>query len=115
MTDQSIDHDVLAHYSAALDEIRRLRIALAYEAAVLAVHLDYATFPKSRRMVAEGQVNRMRHAARGGSQAAYADVSLLSLKHTADEVGGPAKLTRADWESRYDTPQTNAAHVAQEG
>lgn len=118
MTRQTTDHDMLAHYSAALAEIHRLRRALAYEAAVLAVHLEYATFPKSRRMSAEGQVNRMRYAARGGAQAAYADVSSRSLYHTAAEAGVPITLTRAEWEGRYGTPQsdtdmTNAARVAE--
>lgn len=92
------DGDMLAHYSAALDEIRRLRQALAYEAAVTAAHLNYATFPKSRRAIAAGQVERMRAAARGETRTAYADVSHLSLRHALGQADAPTTLTRSQWE-----------------
>lgn len=101
MTRQTTDHDMLAHYSAALDEIYRLRQALAYEASVLAVHLGYASFPKSRRGHAENQVERMRQAARGATLEAYHDTSHLSLGHAAREAGVPKTLTRGEWERRY--------------
>jgi len=51
--------------SVAVDEIYALRALLAYEATVLEAHLDYRTFPKTRRKFAEAQVERMRRAARG--------------------------------------------------
>lgn len=68
---KSNDHDDLARYSAALDEIHRLRNALAYEASVTEAHLDLVTFPKSRRPHADEQVARMRAAARGETRQAY--------------------------------------------
>lgn len=96
--------DMLAHYSAALDEIYRLRTALAYEAQVAQVHLDYATFPKSRRKHAEAQVERMMQAATGKAEQAYADTSPASLKHVRRESGIPDTLTRFEWEARELSP-----------
>lgn len=119
MTRQTTDHDMLAHYSAALDEIYRLRRALAYEASVLAVHLELASFPKSRRRFAEEQIVRMRLAAQGATRAAYDEVSRPGMDHAAEEARMPKTLTRGQWEERYGTPQsdtdmTNAARVAGE-
>lgn len=86
-------------YFAALDEICRLRNALAYEASVLAIHLDYKSFPKSRRGVAIGQVERMRSAACGAGAVAYAGVSYLSLRWAMSTAGAPQTLTRSQWEA----------------
>ncbi|QKW15428.1 hypothetical protein [Verrucosispora sp. NA02020] len=91
------EHVDLAHYSAALDEIHRLRAVLAYEAAVTAAHLGYATFPKSRREAAENQVERMRSAARG-EPASHGSVSHMSLRHGLREAGASETLTRWQWE-----------------
>lgn len=55
----------LANYSYAIDEIYQLRALLADEAAIIEAHLDLKTFPKSRREIAEKQIERMRAAARG--------------------------------------------------
>lgn len=90
--------EMLNHYSRALDEIHRLRAALAYEARVTEAHLNYATFPKTRRDHAAAQVERMRAAARGEAASTYADVSSLSLQHTMREAGASASLTRSEWE-----------------
>jgi hypothetical protein len=92
------DDDMLTHYSAALDEIFRLRTALAYEAAVIEAHLGLVTFPKSRRDVAEGQVERMKAAASGNALVPYAGVASWALD-SARERAGMGKLTRAMWEA----------------
>jgi hypothetical protein len=86
-------------YSAALDEIYALRRALAYEATVLNVHLDYKTFPKSRRRFAEEQRVRMTAAA-CGDRSRYSDVSSLSLRHAMDQVGASQTMTRHEWETQ---------------
>lgn len=91
----------LAAYSAALDEIYRLREALAYEAVVTDTHLAYRTFPKSRRGSAENQVERMRAAARGESQRAYAPVSHLVLRHCLGEAGASETLTRHQFDREW--------------
>lgn len=101
------DGEMLAHYGAALDEIYRLRRALAYEAAVLKVHLDYKTFPKTRREVAEGQIRRMQDSARGKSQRAYGGTNTASLAVALSEAGAPQSLTRHAWEHRSDAPEGN--------
>jgi hypothetical protein len=95
-----MNDEEMSHYSAALDEVFRLRRALAYEAAGLRVHLDYATFPKSRHKVAEGQVERMQAAARGEAEAAYAGIPSSSLRHTFLISGAKETLTRSAWEQR---------------
>ena len=92
----------MSHYSGALDEIYRLRRALAYEADVLVAHLTYKTFPKTRRRYAEEQVERMRAAARGEVLARYAGVSDLSLRSAMDRAGASQTLTRGDWEHHRD-------------
>jgi hypothetical protein len=94
-----MNDDELAHYSAALDEIYRLRTALAYEADVIAAHLNLATFPKSRRAVAEKQIERMRSAACGNTKDMYADTPSWSLE-AARESAGMGLLTRGTWEAQ---------------
>ncbi len=89
---------MLAHYSAALDEIYRLRTALAYEAEAIAAHLSYATFPKSRREIAEKQIERMHAAAAGDAQKAYTEVPHWAQEGVRQAVGVPL-LTRETWES----------------
>lgn len=89
--------DILGHYSAALDEIYALRAALAYEARVVEAHLDFKSFPKSRRAIAEEQIERMRTAATHQALSAYE-----GLSHRLDELQrlGAGTLTRAQWEAR---------------
>ncbi|MFF0822454.1 hypothetical protein ACFYUR_18995 [Micromonospora haikouensis] len=98
MTEQTApEHVDLADYSRALDEIHRLRAALAYEAGVTAAHLSYATFPKSRRAFAEEQVQRMRAAARGEANSAYT-ISGWRMQAALRDAGASVTLTRWEWE-----------------
>lgn len=90
---------MLDHYSAALDEIYELRRALAYEARVVEAHYeDFKTFPKSRRRIAEEQVQRMRKAASGHAELAYAGTPHYSLDASAKEAM-PNGLSRGQWEA----------------
>lgn len=91
--------DEMAAYSAALDEVYRLRSALAYEASVSEAHGSYKTFPRSRRRSLDDQVERMRASARGGSEVAYAGTSYLSLRHALREAGASETLPRAQLEA----------------
>jgi hypothetical protein len=93
-----VNDEEMAHYSAALDEIFRLRTALAYEAGVTEVHLSYKTFPKTRRPIASEQTRRMRDAAIGHSEHAYGGVHSASLR-IARKDAGMNGLTRWQWES----------------
>lgn len=86
------------HYAAALDEIYRLRTALAYEAEVISAHLSLATFPKSRRPAALEQIQRMRRAARGHIHDAYRSIPGRSLNYVR-RVAGMGLLTRTQWET----------------
>lgn len=76
----------LALYSAALDEVYRLRTALEYEARVTEAHLTLKSFPKSRRVFAEDQVQRMRDAARGDRRC-YRGVLDLSWRQCQGAIG----------------------------
>ena len=89
----------LTHYNAALDEIYLLRVALAYEAEVLNAHLDYKTFPKSRRVFAERQIARMRAAASGRAQTEYDEVPDRSLEISKRRLG-ITTFTREQWENQ---------------
>jgi hypothetical protein len=66
-------------FSDAIDEVYRLRSLFAYEATLIVEHLTFKTFPKNRRQYAEEQVSRMREAACGHVELAYAGQSHLSL------------------------------------
>ncbi len=85
-------------YSAALDEIFRLRCVLAYEARIIEAHLDLATFPKSRRPIAEDQVRRMRAAAGGNATETYRNLDWWKLKRALGDAVGADMLTRHQWE-----------------
>jgi len=89
----------LQDYSRALDEIYRLRAALAIEAGITESHLDLVTFPKSRRSYAEDQVARMRAAARGDSEQAYGDFDGWAKQSALEQAGASATLTRGQWEA----------------
>jgi hypothetical protein len=92
--------DMLAHYSAALDEIFRLRRALAYEAGVSLAGLSFKTFPRSLREVVKRQAQRMRSAARGTAYDAYSDVTGWAMEGAMREAAAPDHLTRTQWEER---------------
>ena len=83
--------------SAALDEIYRLRKAMAYEAGVIAAHLDLKTFPKSRRYPAQQQIERMRSAARG-EERSHSTVQARALRSALGDAGASETLTRDEWE-----------------
>lgn len=85
------------HYSRALDEIYRLRAALAREAQVVETCLDFATLPVTVRKFMEKQVPRMRAAARG-EQEAYADMNITRTKAALASAGASETLTRVAWE-----------------
>lgn len=98
------------HYSRALDEIYELRAALAYEARVIEAHLQLATFPKSRRRMAEEQIARMRAACRGEVRASYWSVSPGVRQGLMTAAGASPSLTRGQWEA----PTPDAARLAAE-
>lgn len=108
MTDGRRRQSMLDHYSAALDEVYRLRTLLAVEGSILANHLDYKTFPKSRREIAEAQVSRMYRAARGESQDAIAEHPNMRRRQCRDDAGMPETLTRAAWESATDDARSQS-------
>lgn len=97
--DDETEREVLMRraLSAAMDEIWRLRRAIAYEAEVVVAHTGYRTFPKTRRAIAEEQVERMRKAARGNSQLAYAGTSSISLRQALPRIGAPQTYTLGDF------------------
>jgi hypothetical protein len=100
---EQAEEDFLKLYSKALDEIFRLRQALAYEAAVTDAHLGLKTFPKSRRKAAEGQISRMRGAARGEARRTYSEVKIRACVPLAMKLAeADGSLTRAQFESEGD-------------
>lgn len=89
---------MLGHYSRALDELWRMRVAAAYEAYVVAENvLEYATLPKAARQELTGLRHRAAAAARGETAAAY-KLSTEWQARVMDDAGAPATLTRAQWE-----------------
>lgn len=90
----------MAHYSLALDEIWKLRRALAYEAGVTQAHLSLKSFPKSRRAYAETQVRRMQSAASGHIEMAYAGLNTYMLQEALRDASGQPTLTRSQWEEQ---------------
>lgn len=91
--------------SELLDEVYRLRTALAYEALVTRAHLGYKTFPKSRRPFAERQIERMQQGSRGQAFEAYYPISHLVLNTARKEANMPETLTRARWEADHGRAQ----------
>lgn len=95
------DRVELRHYSAALDEVFRLRRALAAEATMLESLLELRTFPGSRRVAVVEQVGRMREAARGRADRAYA-VRSAELAEAMCAAGASETLTRSAFERAID-------------
>lgn len=87
----------LVELSDALDEIYRLRRALAYEAGVIEAHLALATFPKSRRTIACDQIHRMEAAARGQTEDAYSHIRDQSLRRAMETADASQTLTRSQF------------------
>lgn len=97
MTD---DHPLEKPYSLALDEVYRLRGLLAYYARVTEAHLDYKTFPKSRREIAERQIENMRRAARGEAWRITYELPSHEPKRSLREAGASETLTRYEFEEQ---------------
>lgn len=89
---------MLAHYSAALDEIWRLRVALAYELAALGAALDYQTLPTGVRQRLERVRDRIQRAGRG--EDVHATGRLADKQTLLLDAGIPITLTRHQWENR---------------
>ena len=99
---ESAQQEVMPYYSEALDEIYRLRGILAYQAMVTDVHIQYKTFPKSRRAMAEKQVEQMRKAARGLAMEVVSAMPNYQPKFSLKEAGASETLTRAEFEREVD-------------
>lgn len=93
------DDGMLTHYSRALDELFQCRRAAAYEAAVIANLLTYATLPKAVRSGLESMYVRLTSIARDDITAAYADVSNSAHQHAMRLAGMRPSLTRGEWEA----------------
>lgn len=93
--------ELLRYYSAALDEVYRLRAALAHEREVRRADLALKTYPKSRRSVAIQAMDRMVMAANGFASNAYAHPE-IDLKAALRAVGADECLTRSQWEEEVD-------------
>lgn len=90
---------MLAHYSRALDEIYRMRVAAAFDAQVADGLLHgFAGLPKNVRYQLDAMRERLRAAARGESETAYAVDGELRAR-VLDNADAPATLTRGQWEA----------------
>lgn len=85
----------ISDLSIAIDEIYFLRSLLADEALIIEAHLGYATFPKSRRVIAEQQVERMRRVAEGELHAAMREK--FNGRRALQLAGIEATLTNHQW------------------
>lgn len=87
----------LPHYSAALDEIYRMRVAAAYEAALIYKLTGYR-LPKTVRTDLANMRARLLRTARG--EDAYLRLDGPTVQQVMDEAQMPKTLTRAQWEAR---------------
>lgn len=107
---------MLAHYSAALDEIHRLRQAAAIEATEAESLLAYASMPVGARRQVREQIARMRQAAVGKASDGYAGVADDFRRWAMVHVGGSETLTRSAWEAReLSEPELRCAEVLRAG
>lgn len=108
MNDGAIE---LRFYSAALDEIYRLRAALAHEAAERETDVAMSTFPRSRLRAAHDSIVRMRAAAQGHSDIAYEKQDWYAPQQWLESVGASHCLTRHSWEQEVarGVPESQAA------
>lgn len=93
------DENMLAHYMRALDEIHRLRQAAALEAAVIAAQCEYSSMPKRAAGHLREAAQRLLGAARGSTEAAYADISSHSMRRAMTLSKMSMTLTRGAWEA----------------
>lgn len=89
----------LTDLSRAIDEIYQLRLLLASEARILEAHLDFKTFPKSRRQIAEESVARLRSGALGNPS----PVNPGRAKQEYRILSGSQTLTNSQWRSERET------------
>lgn len=99
--------ELIGYYSRALDELYFLRQAMAYEAEGIAVSLQLKTFPKSRRVIAENQVKRMKRAAVGEVERAYSQIpvwhKVAALERVLEEFEDKhLGLSRGQFEQEID-------------
>lgn len=104
---ETFAREITSPYSAALDEIFALRSLAAHNALTIQAHLEYKSFPKSRRAIAETQVDRLTQAARGNAQAVVAH---LNTKPCLRVLDAPTNLTRASFEANL--PKRNATRAS---
>lgn len=97
----------VAEVSDLLDEVFRLRRALAYESQVVeAQTLDLKSLGKGRRGHLEDCIERMQLAALGDSEVAYAGTSSFSLRHAVQSIRAKETLTRWNWRNwRQEVPE----------
>ncbi len=91
--------EMLKHYSAALDEIFRLRVAAAYEARAAEALLTYASMPKGVRSGLEAARARMRATAKGWTDI-YDHVTADTRAFLLRNCDAPQTLNRHEWENR---------------
>lgn len=88
--------ETLHHYSRALDEIFRLRQALAYEAHVLGGAMAYSSLPKGAREQLEMVRERLWLEARG--EDCHGHVPSELRQRVMANARMPRTLTRGQWE-----------------
>lgn len=98
----------LSEMSEALDEMFRLRRALAYEASVVeAQTMDVKALGIGRRGHLEDSIERMQLAALGDSEIAYAGQLSRSLRHALRRIEARETLTRWNWRNtRTEAPES---------
>lgn len=90
--------DVEMHYGRALDEVYHLRRLCADEALVRQADQEYKTYPRSRREIGEGRINRLRQAACGNWQQAIAGRPSSTLDAAMRMLDQKTTLTRHQFE-----------------
>lgn len=96
---RAVEETVPMHaYTAALDEIYRLRVALAMEARIMESAMTYRTVPKTLVDKLKLAVTRCREAARGNSAVVYAPYPVEVKKHALRLAGASPGATRDNFE-----------------
>jgi hypothetical protein len=90
-----------APYSAALDEIYRLRQAFAYEAHIATALLSYASLPKNARTQIEALRARCLRSAQGHAASEYAHLPNELRQRVMRNASMLPTLTRGQWESDH--------------
>ena len=109
ITLDGVSYAPVSEVSDLLDEVFRLRRALAYEARVVeAQTLDLKALGKGRRGHLEDCIERMQLAALGDSEIAYAGTSSMSLRSAVRRIRAKETLTRWNWRNwRQEAPETD--------